>query len=85
MKGHIQRWVNEKHYVVTAVDMKEELESYGGVHGCRIAVAEDVSKAAKPEEWKGLALCPTLRFSPPQLGLGKLTVLVKVRCFHMMK
>ena len=23
MKGHIQRWVNEKHDVVTAVDMKE--------------------------------------------------------------
>ena len=30
MKGHIQRWVNEKHDVVTAVDMKEALESYGG-------------------------------------------------------
>lgn len=52
MKGHIQRWVNEKHDVVTAVDMKEALESYGGVRGCRIAVAEvDVSKAAKPDEW----------------------------------
>ena len=56
MKGHIQRWVNEKHDVVTAVDMKEALESYGGVRGCRIAVAEvDVSKAAKPEEWRGIS------------------------------
>ena len=56
MKGHIQRWVNEKHDVLTAVDMKEALESYGGVRGCRIAVAEvDVAKAAKPEEWKGIS------------------------------
>ncbi|PFX12689.1 hypothetical protein AWC38_SpisGene23309 [Stylophora pistillata] len=56
MKGHIQRWVNEKHDIVTAVDMKEALESYGGVRGCRITVAEvDVAKAAKPEEWKGIS------------------------------
>ena len=27
MKGHIQRWANEKHDVVTALDMKEALES----------------------------------------------------------
>ena len=48
MKGHIQRWVDEKHDVVTAVDMKTALESYGGVRGCRVAVAEvDVSKAAE--------------------------------------
>ena len=46
MKGRIQRWVNEKHDVVTAVDMKEALESYGAVRGCRIAVAE-VDVAAK--------------------------------------
>ena len=56
MKGHIQRWVNEKHDVVTAVDMKEALESYGGICGCRIEVAEvDVAKTAKPEEWKGVS------------------------------
>ena len=56
MKGHIQRWVNEKHDVVTAVDMKEALESYGGVRGCRITVAEvEVAKAAKPEEWKEIS------------------------------
>jgi len=48
MKGHIQRWVDEKRDVVMAADMKEALESYGGVRGCRVAVAEvDVSKAAE--------------------------------------
>ena len=56
MKGQIQIKVNERHDVVTAVDMKEALESYVGVRGCRIAVAEvDVTKAAKPEEWKGIS------------------------------
>ncbi|PFX23631.1 hypothetical protein AWC38_SpisGene11813 [Stylophora pistillata] len=56
MKGHMQRWVNEKHEVVTAIDMKEALESYGGVRGCRITVAEvDVAKAAKTKECKGIS------------------------------
>ena len=48
MKGHIQGWVGEKHYVLTAADMKEALDSYGGVRGCRVAVSEvDVSNAAQ--------------------------------------
>ena len=57
------RWVNEKHDVVTALDMKEALESYGGVRGCRIAVAEvDVAKAAKPVEWKGISALVNFEF-----------------------
>lgn len=56
MKGHIQRWINENHDVLTAADMKEALESYGGVRGCRVVVAEiDVSRAAKMEKWKGIS------------------------------
>ena len=39
MKAHIRRYVNEKHDVATAVDMKEALESHGGIRGCRAAVA----------------------------------------------
>ena len=31
MKGHIRRYINEKHDVVTAEDMKIALESNGGV------------------------------------------------------
>ena len=46
MKGHIQRRVDERRDVITAGDMKEALDSYGGVRGCRVAVSEvDVSKA----------------------------------------
>ena len=42
MKAHIRRYVNEKHDVVTAANMKEALESHGGIAGCRAAVAEIV-------------------------------------------
>ena len=46
MKGHIRRYINEKHDVVTAEDMKIALESNGGVKGCNFIVAEvDVSEA----------------------------------------
>ena len=40
MKAHIKRWVNEKHDVLSASDMKNALESYGGVKGCRAAVVQ---------------------------------------------
>ena len=40
MKGRIKRWVNEKHDVIRAEDMKAALESHGGIKGCRVAVAE---------------------------------------------
>ena len=40
MKSHIKRWVNEKHDVLTALDMKNTLESHGGVKGCRAAVVQ---------------------------------------------
>ena len=38
MKAHIRRYVNEKHDVVTAEDMKAAIESHGGLTGCRVAV-----------------------------------------------
>lgn len=45
MKAHIRRYVNEKHDVVTAEDMKTAIESHGGLTGCRVAVVEvDSSK-----------------------------------------
>ena len=40
MKAHIRRYANGKNDVVTAADMKEALESHGGVTGCRAAVVE---------------------------------------------
>lgn len=40
MKAHIRRWVDEKHNVSNAEEMKEALESHGGLKGCRAAVVE---------------------------------------------
>lgn len=63
MKGYIQRWVNKKYEVVIVVDMKEVLEFYGGVRGCRIVVVEvDVVKVAKLEEWKGISVLVNFEF-----------------------
>ena len=50
MKAHIKRWVNEKHDVITAENMKESLESHGGLKGCRVAVVQvDTTKSVGVE------------------------------------
>lgn len=40
MKAHIKRWVNEKHDVLTAEDMKQAVESHRGLTGIRATVVE---------------------------------------------
>ncbi|KAK3752453.1 hypothetical protein QZH41_013500, partial [Actinostola sp. cb2023] len=40
MKAHMRRYVNEKHDIKTAQDMKQALESHGGIKGCRTAIAK---------------------------------------------
>eukprot|EP00058_Branchiostoma_floridae_P012379 XP_002597867.1 hypothetical protein BRAFLDRAFT_105474 [Branchiostoma floridae] len=56
MKTHIRRYVNEKHDVLTAEDMKEALESHGGIKGCRIAVAQtdEANKEHARQKWEGV-------------------------------
>ena len=50
MTAHIKRWVNEKHDVITAENMKEALESHGGLKGCRVAVVQvDTTKSVVVE------------------------------------
>ena len=42
MKLQIRRWVSEKHYVLTALDMENALELHGGVKGyCAVIVQVD--------------------------------------------
>ena len=52
MKGHIKRWVNEKHDVIRAEDMKAALESHGGIKGCRVAVEVDTTRDKKKKTTK---------------------------------
>ena len=50
MRAHIKRWVNEKYDVITAENMKEALESHGGLEGCRVAVVQvDTTKSLENE------------------------------------
>ncbi|KAI8490641.1 hypothetical protein Bbelb_319090 [Branchiostoma belcheri] len=61
MKSHIRRYVNEKHNVSTAKEMKEALESHGGVKVCRIAVAQMApggEHSGSGEGAKSLFYCP---------------------------
>ncbi|KAK3719184.1 hypothetical protein QZH41_007786 [Actinostola sp. cb2023] len=64
MKAHIKRWVNEKHDVITAEDMKLALESHGGVRGCRIAVVEVCSNRdiIKDNKIPGISLLNNFSF-----------------------
>ena len=67
MKAHIRRWVNEKHDVVSAEDMKTALESHGGVKGCRAAVVKvDVrrEKAFGTNKIPGISLLNNFAFEP---------------------
>ena len=46
IKVCIRTWVDERHDVITAEDIKQALESHGGLRGCRTAVVEvDTTKA----------------------------------------
>ena len=46
MKARIRKWVDERHDGTTAEDMKQALESHGGLRRCREAVVEvDTTKA----------------------------------------
>ncbi|CAH3107506.1 unnamed protein product, partial [Porites lobata] len=40
LKAHIGRYLNEGHDVITARQLKEAIDSYGGIKGCRASVIE---------------------------------------------
>ena len=65
IKAHIKRWVNEKHDVLTAEDMKLAIESHGGLKGCRAAVVEvDVSQdMVKDNKIPGISLLNNFQFT----------------------
>jgi len=82
MKSHIRRWVNKKHDVLTALDMKTALESHGGPKGCRIAVVKIdpvAENASPPNKIPGITLLNNFAFTKNgirvwrayNVGLGK--------------
>ena len=73
MKAHIRRWVNKKHNVTTAQEMKEALESHGGLKGCRAAVVEvDTSKEANKEsKIPGISILNNFHFDDTGMRVWK--------------
>ena len=65
LKAHIKRWVNEKHDVLTAEDMKQAIESYGGLKGCQAAVVQvDTSlDLGRSNKIPGISLLNNFEFS----------------------
>ena len=63
MKAHIRRWVNEKHDVITAEDMKTALESHGGLKGVRAAVVKvDTSREISANKIPGISILNNFSF-----------------------
>ena len=63
MKVHIPRWVNKKHNVITAEDIKTGLESHGGVKGVRAAVVQvDTTKEITANKIPGISLLNNFSF-----------------------
>ena len=57
-KAHIKRWVNEKHDVFTAKDMKQAIQSHGSLKGCRVVLVEvDVSQDMVKENNLPASVC----------------------------
>ena len=63
MKAYIRRWVNEKHNVITAEDMKAALESHEGVKGVRAAVVQvDATKESTANKIQVISLLNNFSF-----------------------
>ena len=73
MKTHIRRWVNEKHNVTTAQEMKEALESHGGLKECHAAVVEvDTSKEVnKDSKIPGVSIVNNFHFEDTGIRVWK--------------
>lgn len=76
MKGHIRRFVNEKNDVVSAEDMKQALESHGGVKGCKFVVAEvdmpsKATEATAAKSIEGISLLNNFTFEESHIRCWK--------------
>lgn len=73
MKAHIKRWVNEKHNVLSAEDMKTALESHGGIKGCRAAVVEvDGTKETNSDnKIQGISLLNNFKYEKSGIRVWK--------------
>ena len=83
VKSLIRRWVNEKHDVLTALDMKTALESHGGLKGCRIAVVKIdpvAENASPPNKIPGISLLNNFAFTKNGIRASRRMLLSFATC-----
>ena len=56
VKGHVRRFINEGHDVLTAEDFKEAILSFGGIDGVRVALVDQITtKVSVKGKWEGVS------------------------------
>jgi len=77
MKALISRWVNEKHDVITVEDIKQALESHGGLRGCRAAVVQvdSTKEVGKDNKIPGISLLNNFAFEENGIRIWRVTIL----------
>ena len=73
MKSHIRQHVNSGHDVENAADMKEALDSYSGVRGCRASVVKVNTNAQemRNHNWTGVQTFANFQFSEEGIKMWK--------------
>lgn len=69
MKAYIRRYVDERHDVVTAAEMKEALEAQGGNTGCKAAIAEvnTANETGGTNKLKGISKLNNFEFTEAEI------------------
>ena len=63
MKSHVRIYVNKKHDVVFAEDLKAALESSGGIKGCQVSVVEvNGLKKTGVVKWEGISFYSSFHY-----------------------
>ena len=56
VKGHVRRFINEGHDVLTAEDFKEAILSFGGLDGVRVALVDQITTMVSVKgKWEGVS------------------------------
>lgn len=71
MKSHIQRFVCEGHDVTNASEMKDALESYGGVRCCYVSVVTLAAGVPKALTWPGITSFTNFRYEDGGIRVWK--------------
>ena len=69
MKAHIKSWVNERHDVVTAEDMKAALKSNGGIKRCTAVVEVDMTSWERNKNSKIPGISLLKNFQYEEIGI----------------